>query len=151
MSHHLNKTKSSCFVEESVNSSFYIPCSLICCEARKISLLTGHSSSEQHSVGQGVLVVVGFGVVVVGVEVVVAGVVEVVAVVVVVVAGVVVVVGPLSHVIAHCLSQQVSPEGQSKSVLQSEQLQSVLVSHSASPGQLFAAHVSSQLWHPTVE
>ena len=78
------------------------------------------------------LVVVGFGVVVV-------------------VAGVVVVVGPLSHVIAHCLSQQVSPEGQSKSVLQSEQLQSVLVSHSASPGQLFAAHVSSQLWHPTVE
>ena len=95
-------------------------------------MLTGHSSSEQHSVGQGVLVVVGFGVVVV-------------------VAGVEVVVGPLSHVIAHCLSQQVSPEGQSRSVLQSEQLQSVLVSHSASPGQLFAAHVSSQLWHPTVE
>ena len=93
---------------------------------------------KKHSVGQGVLVVVGFGVVVVGVEVVVA-------------AGVVVVVGSLSHVIAHCLSQQVSPEGQSKSVLQSEQLQSVLVSHSASPGQLFAAHVSSQLWHPTVE
>ena len=132
MSHHLNKTKSSCFVEESVNNSFYIPCSLICHEARTISLLTGHSSSEQHSVGQGVLVVVGFGVVVV-------------------VAGVEVVVGPLSHVIAHCLSQQVSPEGQSRSVLQSEQLQSVLVSHSASPGQLFAAHVSSQLWHPTVE
>ena len=90
------------------------------------------------------LVVVGFGVVVVGVEVVVAGVVEVVAVVVVVV-------GSLSQVIAHCLSQQVSPEVQSKSVLQSEQLQSVLVSHSASPGQLFAAHVSSQWWHPTVE
>ena len=93
-------------------------------------MLTGHSSSEQHSVGQGVLVVVGFGVVVVGV---------------------VVVVGSLSQVIAHCLPQQVSPEGQSRSVLQSEQLQSVLVSHSASPGQLFAAHVSSQLWHPTVE
>ena len=80
------------------------------------------------------LVVVGFGVVVV-----------------VVVAGVVVVVGSLSQVIAHCLSQHVSPEVQSKSVLQSEHLQLVLVSHSASPGQLFAAQVSSQLWHPTVE
>ena len=79
------------------------------------------------------LVVVGFGVVVV------------------VVAGVVVVVGSLSQVIAHCLSQQVSPEVQSKSVLQSEHLQLVLVSHSASPGQLFASHVSSQWWHPTVE
>ena len=84
------------------------------------------------------LVVVGFGVVVVGV-------VDVVA------AGVVVVVGSLSQVIAHCLSQQVSPEVQSKSVLQSEHLQSVLVLHSASPGQLFASHVSSQWWHPTVE
>ena len=58
-------------------------------------------------------------------------------------------VGP--HEDAHCLSQHCSPVGQSLSTLQSEQLQSVLVSHSASPGQLFAAHVSSQLWHPTVE
>ena len=74
------------------------------------------------------LVVVGFGVVVV-----VAG------------AGVV---SP-SHEIAHCLSQHFSPEEQSASVLQSEHWQSVLVSHSVSPGQLFAAHVSSQLWQPT--
>ena len=59
------------------------------------------------------------------------------------------VVSPL-HEIAHCLSQHFSPEEQSASVLQSEHWQSVLVSHSASPGQLLAAQVSSQLWHPTV-
>ena len=72
------------------------------------------------------LVGVGFGVVVIGV-----------------------VVSP-SHEIAHCLSQHFSPEEQSASVLQSEHWQSVLVSHSVSPGQLLAAQVSSQLWHPTV-
>ena len=79
------------------------------------------------------LVVVGFGVVVVGV-------------VVGVVAGSVV--ESPSQETAHCLSQHCSPEGQSMSVLQSEHKQSVLVSHS--PGQLFAAQVSSQLWQPTV-
>ena len=82
---------------------------------------TSQSSSEQHSVGQAVLVGVGFEVVV----------------------------SP-SHEIAHCLSQHISPEEQSASVLQSEHWQSVLVSHSVSPGQLLAAQVSSQLWHPTV-
>ena len=55
-------------------------------------------------------------------------------------------VGP--HEDAHCLSQHCSPVGQSLSTLQSEQLQSVLVSQSKS-GQLFAAQVSSQLWQPT--
>ena len=85
--------------------------------------ITSQSSSEQHSVGQGVSV--GFEVVVV-----------------------VLVVSP-SQETAHCLSQHFSPEEQSASVLQSEHWQSVLVSHSVSPGQLFAAHVSSQLWQPT--
>ena len=59
-------------------------------------------------------------------------------------------VGPSSQETAHCLSQHCSPDGQSMSVLQSEHWQSVLVSHSDSPGQLFAAQVSSQLWQPTV-
>ena len=85
--------------------------------------ITSQSSSEQHSVGQDVSVGVGFEVVVV--------------------------VSP-SHEIAHCLSQHFSPEEQSESVLQSEHWQSVLVSHSVSPGQLFAAQVSSQLWQPTL-
>ena len=58
--------------------------------------------------------------------------------------------GDGSQEIAHCLSQHISPEEQSASVLQSEHWQSVLVSHSVSPGQLLAAQVSSQLWHPTV-
>ena len=84
--------------------------------------ITSQSSSEQHSIGQGVSV--GFEVVVV-------------------------VVSP-SQEIEHCLSQHFSPEEQSASVLQSEHLQSVLVSHSVSPGQLFAAQVSSQLWQPTL-
>ena len=85
--------------------------------------ITSQSSSEQHSVGQGVSVGVGFEVVVV--------------------------VSP-SQEVAHCLSQHFSPEEQSASVLQSEHWQSVLVSHSVSPGQLFAAQVSSQLWQPTL-
>ena len=85
--------------------------------------------SEQHSVGQDVSVVAGRGVVVT------TG------------AGVVT---PL-HEIEHCLSQHCSPEPQSASVLQSEHWQFVLVSHSASPsGQLFAPHVASQLWQPTL-
>ena len=54
-----------------------------------------------------------------------------------------------SHEIEHCLSQHFSPEPQSASVLQSEHWQSVLVSHSDSVGQLFAAQVASQLWQPT--
>jgi len=91
----------------------------------------GQSSSAQHSLGQGsVVVVVGAGVVVV------------------VVGAAVVVVGPPQSA-EQTLSQHSSPPEQSASVLQSEHWQSVDGSQVWSPGQLSASQVSSQSWQPT--